>query len=120
MERLGRRVGDPVRLAGRYFSKEEANALREVEAGQRDQVFLHTWACKEAMVKGAGHGIANQLNRFTVSCRSDEAPRVVHMMGDDPSAWRLALVHPSEENVAAIALRHPDLKIRACRLMPPG
>ena len=115
MERSGRRTGNPKGLARRYFSAHESAALEALGPEEADRLFLHTWACKEALVKGAGHGIANQLCRFTVSCASE--PRVLEMEDDDPAAWRLVMVRPSERHIGAVALRHPEISLESFRLV---
>lgn len=120
LELAGRRVGDPAALARRYFSAAEAAAIAALEGPRADQAFLHAWALKEALVKAAGHGIANQLNRFTVSCDLGVAPRVLHMDDDDPARWRLAVVRPSDRHLGSVALRSDALRIEAFRLTPPG
>lgn len=116
LEEAGRRVHDPARLAMRYFSADEAHAITAMGSGLIERSFLFTWACKEALVKAAGHGIANQLNRFSVSCDPTAAPRVLSMKDDDPDAWRLALVHPAAGRVGVVALRQRSLEIRPFRL----
>jgi 4'-phosphopantetheinyl transferase len=118
LELAGRTVGDPLKLAGRYFSPAEAAALAALDRRQVAQAFLHAWACKEALVKAAGHGIANQLDRFTVSCDPAAPPRVLAMQDDDPEAWRLAVVRPSTRHVGAVALRSAVLEIEPFRLVP--
>jgi len=120
LEREGRRVDAPARLAARYFSPDEARALGGLEPADADRAFLHTWACKEALVKAAGHGIADQLHRFAVSCDPGVPARVLSMLDDDPAAWRLAMVRPSGRHLGAVALRQPGLAIAAFRLAPPA
>lgn len=117
MERKGRRVGDPAALSLRYFSEAEAEMIAAQE-NRVDEAFLHTWALKEAVVKAAGHGIADQLHRFTVTCMPGRPPRMLTMQDDDPSGWRLAVLQPSPTHVAAVALRHPLLVIEGYRLAP--
>jgi 4'-phosphopantetheinyl transferase len=116
LELAGRRAGNPLGLARRYFNDAEAAALARLDNGVLDRAFLHTWACKEAIVKAAGHGIANQLCRFTVAVEPDAEPAVLAMQDDEPAAWRLAIVHPSERHVGAVALRHGALSIEGFRL----
>ena len=117
MERVGRKVGNPVNLARRYFSPAEADEIASLDISRRDEAFLFTWACKEALVKGAGHGIADQLNRFTVTCDPDQPPEVLAMQDDDPRAWRLETVQPSARHIGAIALRHPEIRLETFRLL---
>jgi 4'-phosphopantetheinyl transferase len=120
LEVAGRRVQDPLSLARRYFSAAEAREMAALAPERLDEAFLRAWACKEAVVKAAGHGIANRLNRFSVSCVPGEPPAVRSMDDDDPGAWRLAMVQPSERHVGSIALRQTALSLEAFRLDAPG
>ena len=107
-------------IAGRYFSAEESAALKAMAKENVDEAFLRTWACKEAIVKASGHGIANQFNGFTVNTDLRTAPDLVTMEGDDAKLWQLEIVQPDEEFVGAIASRQPLLKVEAYRLERAG
>jgi 4'-phosphopantetheinyl transferase len=117
LELAGRRTGNPQGLARRYFNDSEARALAAVASDELDRAFLHTWACKEAVVKAAGHGIANQLCRFSVSTDPDSEPCMLEMHDDDPAAWRLAVVRPSRRHLGAVALRHGEMAIETFSLV---
>jgi len=119
LELRERRAEAPLALAARYFSNAETAALGRIGAGRLDQAFLHTWACKEAVVKALGHGIANQLCRFTVRVSPTEAPGVVSMEDDDADAWRLCMVYPGPRHMGAVAMRNERLKISGFSLEPP-
>jgi 4'-phosphopantetheinyl transferase len=118
LEDAKRRTGKPLALARRYFSEREAGAIGSLDAEDIDRAFLHTWACKEAVVKAAGHGIANQLCRFSVSTDPAAPPVMEHMLDDDPGAWRLAVVRPSKGQVGAVALRYEAMSIEGFTLQP--
>lgn len=118
LEQADRQAGEPLGLARRYFSEFETDVLATLDASELNAAFIRTWALKEAVVKAAGHGIADQLHRFSVSCDPGQTVRVHSMEDDDPGAWRLALVQPSKRHVAAVALRFPALSIEAFSLGP--
>jgi len=120
LEPLERRAKRPAALARRYFSPAEAAELARLEGSDLAAAFLRTWACKEAVVKAAGHGIANQFCRFTVSVDSGQAPRLLDIQGEDPDAWQLALCRPSEHHLGAVASRQPSLALRCFSLEPRG
>ncbi|MDT8318983.1 MAG: 4'-phosphopantetheinyl transferase superfamily protein [Xanthomonadales bacterium] len=121
LELLERRARNTMALARRYFSKAEAERLAALPAAEVDRAFLRAWACKEAVVKASGQGIANQLCRFTVETDPERAPAVLEFDGHPGGAWRLALVQPEPEYLGAVAA-HRDwpaeiaLRIRAFRL----
>jgi 4'-phosphopantetheinyl transferase len=119
LELSGRRTLQPRALARRYFSLAEQIALDAIEDQDLHRAFIHTWACKEAVVKAAGLGIANQLCRFTVRVAPDEPPALLDMEGDDSAQWSLAMLRPAPALLAAVALRQPLLQMKTFSLLPP-
>lgn len=120
LEPLGRRALQPLGLAKRYFSAVEAAALAALEPAALDAAFLRAWACKEAVVKASGQGIANQLSRFTVEIDPARPVRVLDYEGDRADAWSLALLRPEEGYLGAVAARCASLDIHSFRLLPAG
>ena len=118
LEMEGRKTSSPHSLARRYFSKEEQQGFSQLSGEDLDRAFLYTWACKEAVVKAAGHGIANQLSRFTVNIDPAQKARVLDIEGDSPEDWQLGMVNPAAGFVACIALRHPELRYEGFTLLP--
>lgn len=118
LEPAGRAPRDALRLARRYFHPLEADDLAALPSGEHDAAFLRAWACKEAVVKASGQGIANQLCRFRIEI-DPARPAAVHAIdGDAAAEWALALVRPDEGFVGAIALRRPQLALSCFRLLP--
>lgn len=126
LEESGRLAGQPMALVRRYFSRSERGRFAEMDDAVVDRAFLHTWACKEAVVKAAGHGIANQLCRFTVNTDPAQPASVLDIEDDSVDAWRLAMVSPSDGFIGSVALRNEepgsdDLRIKGFLLSPrPG
>ena len=116
LEMAARRAGKPMALARRYFSKQEVAALSLLEGQELQRAFMHTWACKEAIVKASGLGIANQLCRFSVDVNPDNPPALLDMLDDDPAAWRLAVAEPVAGAIAAIAVRQQTLRLKGFNL----
>jgi 4'-phosphopantetheinyl transferase len=56
VERL-RRGRDPLRVADRYFSAAEVEAMRAFPENDRPMEFLRYWTAKEALAKGLGLGL---------------------------------------------------------------
>lgn len=122
LEPVDRRARNAMALARRYFSPAEADSLAALPPPQAGRAFLRAWACKEAVVKASGQGIANELRRFTVETDPARPPAVLAFEGRDPAAWRLALAQPELEYLAAVASHrdwseHSELRIRAFRLL---
>ena len=103
-------------LAKRYFSEAETTALSLLGEEELHRAFMHTWACKEAIVKASGMGIANQLCRFTVDVNPDNPPSVLDMPDDDQSAWKLAMAEPAQGAIAAIAIRQQTVRLEGFNL----
>lgn len=113
LEPLHRRAHNALGVATRYFSAAEAAALAEAAAEELDAAFLRAWACKEAVVKASGLGIANQLCRFTVETSLARAPEVLEFEGEVQPRWSLALLHPEAGFIGALALPGPIDKLVA-------
>jgi phosphopantetheinyl transferase len=118
LEQAGRRAHDALGVARRYFSPPEAAALAALEAGLREECFLRTWACKEAVVKASGQGIANQLCRFTVETDLARPAAMLDFDGQGPGDWSLALLCPDPAYLGAVAGRGRGLRVEAFRLLP--
>jgi 4'-phosphopantetheinyl transferase len=118
LEPRGRTAGNPLALARRYFSPTEHEALAGLAESRRDDAFLHTWACKEAVVKAGGTGIANMLCRFTVEVRPDRPSTLLAMEGDDAELWQLRSVLLPGDWVGAVTVRYPVLELEGRNLLP--
>lgn len=118
LELEDRQVGDPLALSRRYFSDSESAALANIPGDKRYLAFMYTWACKEAVVKAAGHGIADRLHRFSVNVHPCEPPAMLAMDDDEAERWKLALVYPGSRHIGAVAVRQEALRIECFRLQP--
>lgn len=116
LEIASRRAGKPLALARRYFSQDETAALSALSETELHRAFMHTWSCKEAVVKASGLGIANQLCRFTVDVDPANPPAVLDMRDDDHTAWKLAIARPANGAIAAIAVRQPSIELQGFTL----
>lgn len=116
MEMAARRPGKPMALARRYFSEQEIAALAGYEQENLRRAFMHTWACKEAIVKASGVGIANQLCRFSVDVNPDNPPSVLAMPDDDHMAWQLAFAKPAPGAIAVVAVRQRAIRLKGFSL----
>jgi 4'-phosphopantetheinyl transferase len=118
LEPADRRAQDPLGVARRYFSASEARALEDFAPERMDQAFLRAWACKEAVVKASGEGIANQLCRFSVEIDPDRPPSILEFENGDAAQWSLALVQPEDGFLGAVAVHDDLMAVRAFRLLP--
>jgi len=119
MEMAARQPGKPMALAQRYFSQVEVASLSGYGEEELRRAFMHTWACKEAVVKASGMGIANQLCRFSVDVDPDSPPSVLDMQDDDHKAWKLAFARPTPGAIAVVAARQASVRLVGYRLLIP-
>ena len=118
LEPLQRKAFKPLGVARRYFSAAETAALGELEPSELDFAFLRTWACKEAVVKASGRGIANQLCRFTVETRLGHPAAVLAMDDGSEQDWTLSLLQPDERFLGAMAAPEAGVQVNAFCLQP--
>jgi len=117
LEPRSRTTRNSLSLAQRYFSSAEAKALQQLPGSQQDHAFLRAWACKEAVVKAYGEGIANQLCRFTVEMHPDLPPAMLDFDGDGTTDWALSLLRPDTDYIAAFAVHQASLTPHCFRLL---
>lgn len=120
LEPMRRRALNPLGVARRYFSVAEFSALSAMAPDELDAAFLRTWACKEAVVKASGQGIANQLCRFSVETNPACRAEVLDYDGEQSPRWSLSLLQPAEGFLGAVAAPAAGLRIHAFRLLPAG
>lgn len=118
LEPVGRRARDPLGLAQRYFTEAEAQSLAAMEGDELDAAFLRVWACKEAVVKASGMGIANQFGRFSVETALDRPASILEFEGRPAGDWALCVVRPEDTFLGVLATRQSVDRVRACRLLP--
>jgi len=102
-------------IAERYFSRHEAEVLRSLAPEQRCEVFFHTWARKEAILKASGNGLALGLEGVEVSVTPEEEARVLRVNGTAAEAqgWTLRALTPAAGYVGAVALPGTGVRL-AC------
>lgn len=117
LERLDRQP--PVqRLARRWFSGTEAQALSLLPDEKARLAFLRLWTAKEASCKATGTGIYGYLPRWIFDSGSEQ-PRLLGLPEDagTQSRWRFLRVRPSDQHTAVVAMRDAELRqVRAFRL----
>lgn len=113
LEVKDRKPRNATSLARRFFTPAESRAVRALDVAHQDAEFMRIWACKEAVAKASGHGIANRFCRFTVQANEASPPRVTDDPDIPPESWRLALLIPEAGYLAAVAAQQPDLKLEA-------
>jgi 4'-phosphopantetheinyl transferase len=107
-----RRRRDPLRIARRYFTAAENDAI-ERSPDPTASFYVH-WVAKEALLKATGVGLAGELDSFEVAV--EPVPRIVHIGGDpdEGARWSLELLALPGGYAAALVtagrLRRPGLR----------
>jgi 4'-phosphopantetheinyl transferase len=123
VERADRNV-DAARLAGRFFSPEEAAALQEISPDRlRGRFFLY-WTLKESYIKARGIGLSLPLDSFSFHL-GGRHPFRIDFSGEerDPGNWRFAVLRPRPQYVAAVGVapsRPGPVRIRCFHTLPSG
>jgi 4'-phosphopantetheinyl transferase len=107
-----RRIPEIAAIAGRFFSKDEAE--RVCAATDTTAEFFRIWTMKEAVVKASGQGLGLPLDCFTVPS-SAPAPRPVISVGLPPTAadWFVVETEVQDGYYGAVAMRGSDWQVIA-------
>lgn len=112
---LGRQVGADIeavredieieKLATRFFSARECQALLALPQAQRLAAFFRYWTCKEAFLKAQGVGLSRGLGSFDVGLE----PRSAYLAATRPdpaeaNRWSLHEVESSPGYASAVAV----------------
>ncbi len=98
-----RPVPEAARLAARFFSAAEAEAIAALPEAERSRGFFRVWTRKEAYLKATGEGIPG-LGAIEVSVAAP--PEILAIGGDRPVGWSLCDLDLGAEvdGIAALAL----------------
>jgi 4'-phosphopantetheinyl transferase len=89
------------RVAERFFSPRELDALRGVPRNRWVEAFFNCWTRKEAFIKALGFGVSYPLKAFDVSLVPGEPPALLR----GPLGWSLRSFALREGLQAAIAVK---------------
>ena len=94
------------KIAERFFSPAEADAIAALPAHQRSEAFFSCWTRKEAWIKARGQGFSIALNSFEVSLAPGEPARLLATRPDpaEASRWSLAALDCQPGYAAALAI----------------
>jgi 4'-phosphopantetheinyl transferase len=104
---------DVLDIAGHYFHGAELEAVRAAAsqgAAAARRAFFRHWAAKEAVLKGAGHGLGFPLDRFGVHFGSGGGDASVATLEAARIApdWTLRMLEVGSGCPGAVAMRGPD------------
>ncbi|MEQ1661693.1 MAG: 4'-phosphopantetheinyl transferase superfamily protein [Thiobacillus sp.] len=108
-------------IADKMFSASERQALASLRGPDYVSRFFASWTLREAYGKAIGLGLAHPMASLEFECADDLAIRL-HTGNpgpDEAGHWQFALLQPTPEHLAAIALRHDNAEgEKSLRLLP--
>jgi 4'-phosphopantetheinyl transferase len=100
------RARKAMRIAERYFSPGEVEALRALCGDDARRRFLEYWTLRECYVKARGLGIAVALRGIAFRIEGGSiSMQLAPDREDDPAGWQFELHHPTSRHVLAVAAR---------------
>ena len=108
-----RAIVDRLKIAHRFFSDREYNALASLPRHRRDQAFLACWTRKEAFVKAIGQGLSCPLDQFDVTVDPGEPAELLATRWDasDAQRWSMTGFDPGPDYVGALVVKSRDLRL---------
>ena len=109
VENLDRNI-ESERLAERFFSERERQALRPLRGDELQAAFFRCWTRKEAYIKAKGEGLSLPLHQFDVSiAEGDQAALLVTRPDPEEAArWTVRDVPFGPGYAAAVAVAQND------------
>lgn len=117
------RKSGTAKIAKRFFSPQEVQALERLPESERRERFFAYWTLKEAYIKARGMGLAIPLKDFWFDVDTpgqicfDNAPA----LEDDPKRWWFARYRASPVHPLALALSGTptqEVRVRAFTVVP--
>ena len=109
VERL-RPIEDALDLAARFFSREEASAVRALAPDRLHRGFFEIWTMKEAYIKATGEGLSRPLDSFTVSLGAGRL--ALTPAAEDERNWSLYRLDVSPGFLGGLAVEGAGHEIR--------
>ena len=104
------------RVADRYFSADEVQAITSATGSARAAMFFTLWTRKEALLKASGVGISVELRRIDVlpgrAPRADSLVQQSDLVGE---TWHLHETPPVPGHRVALATSMREVSLRAFR-----
>jgi len=109
---------EPLELADRFFSRQEAEWLRAQPESQRFSAFFACWTAKEAYIKACGGGLSIPLAGFSVIPHSGRSELKLEIYGkpDDSERWSMWQLDLGTSLRSALAVEGKNLAVRVGRM----
>ncbi len=109
VENLDRKI-EAQRLAERFFSERERQALRPLRGDELQAAFFRCWTRKEAYIKAKGNGLSLPLHQFDVSIAESDRDALLGTRPDPAEAgrWMVCDVPMGPRFAAAVTVQKDD------------
>lgn len=109
-------------IADRFFSPQEADAVRNAGSNEQPERFCDFWTLKESYIKARGMGLSIPLDRFRFHITPSRGIRVFfdQHFGDNADLWQFWLLKPTKSHKASVSLKSkpitndPKTRYRLC------
>lgn len=108
------RTTDALALSSRFYSRGEAEWVRDVEPANARRRFLRLWVRKEAILKATGEGLPGGLD--SVAVLGPTPLTVTRTVTGATSSWTVADVDATTHPFAAVALAGDACQLRVLTL----
>ena len=104
VERL-RPLPDAPRMARRWFTPAENEALARLSGAAFERAFFGLWTHREAVTKALGENLEAGFSALTCALRPDGSVRLVSWRGDEAVTrqWRVSRLEPAGNYLGAVA-----------------
>jgi len=109
VENLDRKI-EAERLAERFFSERERQALRPLRGDELQAAFFRCWTRKEAYIKAKGDGLSLPLHQFDVSIAEGDRDALLETRPDpaEGGQWTVCDVRLDPRFAAAVTVQKDD------------
>ena len=110
---------DMLKIAKRFFAKQEVDTLLCIEPEHQQAAFYTCWTRKEAYIKARGDGLHHPLKGFQVSLAPEDPPALLHADGEPQDGpWTLYTLFPGDGYTGALAAQGPSRQISCFAFQP--
>jgi len=113
----------PLEVAERFFSQQEATALRRLPASAQAHRFWELWTFKESYIKARGMGLSLSLEKFSFHLDSGTDVQIAFekSIDDSPSHWDFWQLKPDADHLVALCLARTlagPVEFTCCKFTP--
>lgn len=104
---------DAFEISERFFSKDEADVLKQLPPDEVSEGFLNCWTRKESFIKNIGEGLSYPLQDFSVTLKPGLEPEMLWIKKNPPEIndWSLINLNVDNNYISALAVKSKTMKL---------